>query len=76
MAVPKKKTSNSRRNNRRAHDALSRINVVIDPETGEYKLPHHLSSVDGTYKGRKVLVSKQSTEEVVAKVEEKSDATL
>jgi large subunit ribosomal protein L32 len=56
MAVPKKKTSKSRRNQRRAHDALKRINVVVDPVTGEYKLPHQISKVDGTYNGRKVVI--------------------
>lgn len=56
MAVPKKKTSKSRRNMRRSHDALKRVNVVVDSSTGEYKLPHHLSLVDGTYNGRQVVV--------------------
>jgi large subunit ribosomal protein L32 len=56
MAVPKKKTSTSRRNQRRSHDALKRINVVVDPVTGEYKLPHQISKADGTYNGRKVII--------------------
>ncbi len=42
MAVPKKKTSTSRRNQRRSHDALGKITVVIDKDTGEYRLPHQL----------------------------------
>ena len=57
MAVPKKKTSKSKRDMRRSHDALSRVNVVLDATTGEYKLPHHMSLVDGYYKGRKVVES-------------------
>jgi large subunit ribosomal protein L32 len=57
MAVPKKKTSKSRRNMRRSHLALGRINVIVDSETGEYRLPHRMSIKDGTYGGRKVLVS-------------------
>ena len=60
MAVPKKKTSKSRRNMRRSHHALTKVNVVVDSETGEYKLPHHMSTADGTYKGRSVLVSKDA----------------
>jgi large subunit ribosomal protein L32 len=55
MAVPKKKTSKSRRNLRRAHDALKGVNVVIDSTTGEYKLPHHVSLKDGFYNGKKVM---------------------
>ena len=62
MAVPKKKTTKSRRNMRRSHDTLKKVNVVVDPITGEYKLPHHLSIVDGTYKGRQVVAEKQSTD--------------
>lgn len=58
MAVPKKKTSKSRRNMRRSHLALSKINVVVDGETGEYKLPHHMSLSDGSYNGRQVVVKK------------------
>lgn len=54
MAVPKKKTSKSRRNMRRAHHALKRVNVVFDATTGEPKLPHHISA-DGYYKGTQVL---------------------
>ena len=54
MAVPKKKTSKSRRNMRRAHHALNPLQVVENPTTGELTLPHHIS-LDGYYKGRNVL---------------------
>lgn len=57
MAVPKKKTSKSRRNSRRAHDSLSKINIAFDSKTGEPKLPHHIS-LDGFYKGREVIKKK------------------
>ncbi len=59
MAVPKKKTSKSKRNQRRAHDALKAINIVFDKNTGEPKLPHHMSLVDGYYNGRIVKKQKQ-----------------
>jgi large subunit ribosomal protein L32 len=55
MAVPKKKTSKSKRNMRRSHHALGMINVIVDKETGEYRLPHHMNSLDGKYNGRQVL---------------------
>jgi large subunit ribosomal protein L32 len=55
MAVPKKKTSKSKRDMRRSHHALKPVNVIVDKETGEYKLPHHMSLKDGTYNGRDVL---------------------
>jgi large subunit ribosomal protein L32 len=55
MAVPKRKTTPSRRNKRRAHDALSAANFVENQTTGEYSLPHHISP-DGYYKGRQVII--------------------
>jgi len=61
MAVPKKKTSKSKRDMRRSHNALSKVNVVLDATTGEYKLPHHMSLVDGYYKGRKVLEDSEAS---------------
>ena len=57
MAVPKRKTSPSRRNMRRSHDALGKITVVEDKTTGELKRPHHVSA-DGHYNGRQVTKSK------------------
>jgi large subunit ribosomal protein L32 len=56
MAVPKRKTTKSRRNMRRSHHALGRVNVIIDPITGDYKLPHQINT-DGTYNGRQVVIS-------------------
>ncbi len=53
MAVPKRKTSTSKRNMRRANHALKKINVV-ENANGEFVLPHHVSA-DGTYNGRTVL---------------------
>lgn len=59
MAVPKKKTSTSKRGMRRAHKAISAINVVVDQTTGEYKLPHHISLTDGYYNGKQVVLEKE-----------------
>lgn len=56
MAVPKKKTSKSKRNMRRSHLALKAQNVITDSDSGEYKLPHHIC--DGKYKGRQVIKTK------------------
>lgn len=57
MAVPKRKTSPSRRNMRRSHHALDAVTVVEDKTSGELKRPHHVSP-DGHYNGRKVTKSK------------------
>ncbi|NRB11166.1 MAG: 50S ribosomal protein L32 [Rickettsiaceae bacterium] len=55
MAVPKKKTSKSKRNQRRAHDAIRRVNVIIDKDSGEYRLPHHMDRSSGMYKDNQVV---------------------
>jgi len=55
MAVPKRKTSKSKRNMRRSHHALKRINIIEDKKTGEYRLSHHIDLKTGFYKGKKIL---------------------
>ena len=55
MAVPKKKTSKMKRNQRRAHDRLSRVNWVEDSHTGEPVRRHHIDLKTGMYKGRQVV---------------------
>ena len=57
MAVPKKKTSKSKRNMRRSHHALKSVNVVIDKESGEFKLPHHIC--DGKYNNMQIIDIKE-----------------
>jgi len=57
MAVPKKKTSKSRRNMRRSHDALKAVGVNECPNCGEPKLPHHVCGSCGHYNGRQVVVA-------------------
>lgn len=55
MAVPKRKTSPSKRGMRRSHDGLTVTNWVEDANTGEPKRRHHIDLKTGTYKGRQVL---------------------
>ena len=55
MAVPKNKTSKSKRNMRRAHDALSRSAHVECSNCGELKRPHHVCSSCGYYDDREVV---------------------
>ena len=55
MAVPRKKVTRSKRNMRRAHDAL-RPNVFHEcPNCGEQKRPHHVCLACGYYNGREVI---------------------
>jgi large subunit ribosomal protein L32 len=70
MAVPKKKTSPSRRGKRRGGNGAYRTtlaNVVVNKDSGEYQLPHHIS-IDGYYNGKKVIKNKVKKEK--EKVEE------
>ncbi|MEK6734640.1 MAG: 50S ribosomal protein L32 [Pseudomonadota bacterium] len=66
MAVPKKKTSKSRRDQRRSHHALKTTNVIEDQTTGELRLSHHISLKDGYYKGRQVIAPKVKAAEAAA----------
>ena len=58
MAVPKRKTSPSKRNMRRSHDSIKGINIIEDKESGEPRLPHRIDLSTGMYKGRQVLKQK------------------
>lgn len=55
MAVPKKKTSKSRRNMRRSHHALSASAYNECPNCGELKRPHHVCDACGHYDQREVV---------------------
>lgn len=54
MAVPKKKVSKSRRDQRRAHDAMRPAPYVECASCGEYKRPHHVCPSCGHYNDREV----------------------
>ncbi len=54
MAVPKKKTSKSRRNMRRSHHAVASQARNECPNCGELKRPHHVCGACGHYDGREV----------------------
>lgn len=55
MPVPKRRTSTSKKNKRRAHDALVVPSTVPCPECGESKLRHRACSHCGMYRGRQVV---------------------
>ncbi len=62
MATPKKKTSKSRRDMRRSHDALKGNSYMECPNCGELKRPHNVCPSCGQYDNREV-VSKKATAE-------------
>jgi large subunit ribosomal protein L32 len=61
MAVPKKKTSPSRRGMRRSADALKAPAYMEDKDSGELRRPHHIDLKTGMYRGRQVLKPRSAT---------------
>jgi len=55
MAVPKRKTSKSKRDKRRTHQKIDAPTVTTCPECGEAKLPHHACPECGEYNGKSVI---------------------
>lgn len=53
--LPKRKVSRTRRNKRRAHDALSLRHLVRCDNCNEYKPAHEVCPNCGTYKGQQVI---------------------
>ena len=61
MAVPKRKTTPSKRNMRRSHHALKQLNIIEDKESGEPRLSHRIDLSTGMYNGRQILKPKNKT---------------
>tara|TARA_B100001750_G_C14961233_1_gene328392 strand:- start:102 stop:281 length:180 start_codon:yes stop_codon:yes gene_type:complete len=59
MAVPKRKTSKSRRNKRRSHHRISIANIIEDKKSGEFRLSHHIDLKTGIYNGKQILEPKK-----------------
>lgn len=57
MAVPRKKVSRQKRDQRRAHDSLGTPTVIEDQNSGEFRRPHHIDLKTGMYRGRQVIVA-------------------
>ncbi|MBK1642289.1 50S ribosomal protein L32 [Chromatium okenii] len=54
MAVQQNRKTPSKRGMRRAHDALTKPTLSVDPTSGETHRRHHITA-DGFYRGRKVI---------------------
>lgn len=63
MAVPKRKTTKSRRNQRRSHHALKGAAFAECPSCGEMKRPHHVCKECGSYSGKSVAGKSSKTAE-------------
>ncbi len=55
MPVPKQRHTKSRRNRRRSHQALKRLNLVLCPKCSQSILPHRVCPNCGTYAGYEVI---------------------
>jgi large subunit ribosomal protein L32 len=60
MGLPKRRTSSTKRDKRRAHDALSAPHAISCPQCGERTLRHRACSHCGTYRGRQVVAAKEA----------------
>ncbi|MDM8547502.1 50S ribosomal protein L32 [Candidatus Venteria ishoeyi] len=59
MAVQQNRKTPSKRGMRRAHDALGKPTLSIEPLSGELHRRHHVSP-DGYYRGRQVVFDKNN----------------
>jgi large subunit ribosomal protein L32 len=58
--LPKRKVSRSRRNKRRAHDALSLKHLLRCESCGEYHVAHRVCPNCGSYRGETVMQVEES----------------
>lgn len=60
MAVPKRRTTRAKRNQRRAqHDKVTAPNLSECPNCGDVMVPHRVCASCGHYKGREVVKVEQ-----------------
>lgn len=63
MAVPKRRTSRMKRDQRRAqHDKVTAPNLIACPNCGDMTVPHRVCATCGHYKGREVKAVKAAAE--------------
>jgi large subunit ribosomal protein L32 len=61
MAVQQNRKSRSRRDMRRAHDAISGPTLSVDKDTGEVHRRHHVTK-DGFYRGHQLFFAGKDAE--------------
>jgi large subunit ribosomal protein L32 len=63
MAVPKRKTTPSKRNMRRSHHRAGTQSFAEDKKSGELRRPHHMDLSTGMYRGKQIIIKKVKKEE-------------
>jgi large subunit ribosomal protein L32 len=62
VAVPKRRTTSSKRDIRRAnHDKVTPVQLIACANCGEAALPHRACGACGHYKGRKAMQTKSES---------------
>ena len=56
MPVPKKKTPKSRKGKHRSHQHMRTVPPTTYPQCHSARLPHHVCSACGYYKGREAVI--------------------
>jgi large subunit ribosomal protein L32 len=62
VAVQKNRKTPSKRGMRRAHDALRKPTLSVDPSSGETHRRHHITP-EGYYRGKRIVASKIESED-------------
>ncbi len=55
MAVPKRRTTSTKRDKRRSHDRLKVSNIVDCPRCHSKKLAHHVCESCGYYSNKEII---------------------
>ena len=63
VAVPKRKTTPSRKGKRRSHDSQFAVNSVECPNCGEFKLAHHICNSCGYYNAKEIIDKTESIDD-------------
>tara|TARA_B100001063_G_scaffold196766_1_gene188801 strand:- start:323 stop:583 length:261 start_codon:yes stop_codon:yes gene_type:complete len=63
MAVPKRKTTPSKRNMRRSHHRAGTQSFAEDKKSGELRRPHHMDLTTGMYRGKQIIIKKTKKED-------------
>ena len=62
MAVPKRKTTPSKRNMRRSHHRAGTQSFAEDKKSGELRRSHHMDLSTGMYRGKQIIIKKTKKE--------------
>ena len=64
MAVPKRKTTPSKRNRKHSHQRAGTQLFAEDKKSGELRRPHHIDLSTGVYRGKQIILKKANKEEL------------